>query len=320
MELQKLLQDEIREGLYRITISGPRGDSEVSKVRIRPVEIKGKLLFQCQETVGTKEFHKNMTKDDVITRISDWMNGTFKQMQLESDTCTASVLVSKKGTMTIKKKPHMKGTGKPVNLAHNRKKRYILEEGIPVPFLQDLGVMTKEGKIVRTRYDKFRQINRFLEFIEDILPQLPSDREITILDFGCGGGFPGIPLAILFPECKFKLIDGTGKKIRVCNEVATAINLQNLKAEHLRGEDEKGKYDFVVSRAVMQLPDLMKIIKKNFKQKGQNALPNGLLCLKGGNLKEELKQYFKISEITPLSTFFDEEWFSQDKQLVYVPA
>ena len=143
MELQKLLQDEIREGLYRITISGPRGDSEVSKVRIRPVEIKGKLLFQCQETVGTKEFHKNMTKDDVITRISDWMNGTFKQMQLEADTCTASVLVSKKGTMTIKKKPHMKGTGKPVNLAHNRKKRYILEEGIPVPFLQDLGVMTK---------------------------------------------------------------------------------------------------------------------------------------------------------------------------------
>ena len=89
MELQKLLQDEIREGLYRITISGPRGDSEVSKVRIRPVEIKGKLLFQCQETVGTKEFHKNMTKDDVITRIRDWMNGTFKQMQLESDTCTA---------------------------------------------------------------------------------------------------------------------------------------------------------------------------------------------------------------------------------------
>lgn len=202
MELQKLLQDEIREGLYRITISGPRGDSEVSKVRIRPVEIKGKLLFQCQETVGTKEFHKNMTKDDVITRISDWMNGTFKQMQLESDTCTASVLVSKKGTMTIKKKPHMKGTGKPVNLAHNRKKRYILEEGIPVPFLQDLGVMTKEGKIVRTRYDKFRQINRFLEFIEDILPQLPSDREITILDFGCRKSYLTFAMYYYFRELK----------------------------------------------------------------------------------------------------------------------
>ena len=139
-----------------------------------------------------------------------------------------------------------------------------------------------------------------------------------ILDFGCGGGFPGIPLAI--PECRFKLIDGTGKKIRVCNEVAEAIGLKNLKAEHLRGEEEKGKYDFVVSRAVMQLPDLMKIIKKNFKKTQQNALPNGLLCLKGGNLNEELKSYSRVAEITPLSTFFDEEWFAQDKQLVYVPC
>lgn len=141
-----------------------------------------------------------------------------------------------------------------------------------------------------------------------------------ILDFGCGGGFPGVPLAILFPDCKFKLIDGTGKKIKVATEVANAIRLENLKAEHLRGEDEKGKYDFVVSRAVMQLPDLMKIIKKNFKKTNQNALPNGLLCLKGGNLEEELKQYRNVAEITPLSTFFDEEWFAQDKQLVYVPA
>ena len=141
-----------------------------------------------------------------------------------------------------------------------------------------------------------------------------------ILDFGCGGGFPGVPLAILFPDSKFKLIDGTGKKIKVATEVANAIGLENLKAEHLRGEDEKGKYDFVVSRAVMQLPDLMKIIKKNFKKTNQNALPNGLLCLKGGNLEEELKQYRNVAEITPLSTFFDEEWFAQDKQLVYVPA
>lgn len=141
-----------------------------------------------------------------------------------------------------------------------------------------------------------------------------------ILDFGCGGGFPGIPLAILFPECRFKLIDGTGKKIRVATEVANAIGLKNLKAEHLRGEEEKGKYDFVVSRAVMQLPDLMKIIKKNFKKTQRNALPNGLLCLKGGNLEEELKVYRHIADITPLSTFFDEEWFRQDKQVVYVPC
>lgn len=141
-----------------------------------------------------------------------------------------------------------------------------------------------------------------------------------ILDFGCGGGFPGIPLAILFPECRFKLIDGTGKKIKVATEVASAIGLDNVNAEHLRGEEEKGKFDFVVSRAVMQLPDLMKIVKKNFKKAQQNALPNGLICLKGGNLGEELKSYAKVAEVTPLSDFFEEEWFKQDKQIVYVPA
>lgn len=254
MELQKLLQDEIREGLYRITISGPRGDSEVSKVRIRPVEIKGKLLFQCQETVGTKEFHKNMTKDDVITRISDWMNGTFKQMQLESDTCTASVLVSKKGTMTIKKKPHMKGTGKPVNLAHNRKKRYILEEGIPVPFLQDLGVMTKEGKIVRTRYDKFRQINRFLEFIEDILPQLPSDREITILDFDCGKSYLTFAMYYYLHVLKKYSIRVIGldlKKdvIALCNRLSKKFGFENLTFLHgdIAGYEGVDQVDMVVT-------------------------------------------------------------------------
>ena len=254
MELQKLLQDEIREGLYRITISGPRGDSEVSKVRIRPVEIKGKLLFQCQETVGTKEFHKNMTKDDVITRIRDWMNGTFKQMQLESDTCTASVLVSKKGTMTIKKKPHMKGTGKPVNLAHNRKKRYILEEGVKVPFLQDLGVMTQDGKIVHTRFDKFRQINRFLEFIEDILPQLDRGRELTILDFGCGKSYLTFAMYCYLHELKkydIRIIglDLKSEVIRHCNELAEKYRYEKL--QFLEGDiaDYEGvnRVDMVVT-------------------------------------------------------------------------
>ncbi|MBQ2951797.1 MAG: 16S rRNA (guanine(527)-N(7))-methyltransferase RsmG [Prevotella sp.] len=140
----------------------------------------------------------------------------------------------------------------------------------------------------------------------------------NILDFGTGGGFPGVPLAIMFPECNFKLIDGTGKKIRVAQEVANAIGLENCHPTHLRGEDEKGEYDFVVSRAVMQLPDLMKIIRKNISKKQQNAMINGLICLKGGDMQAETAQFKNIVEITDISTWFEEEWFV-GKQLVYVP-
>jgi len=139
-----------------------------------------------------------------------------------------------------------------------------------------------------------------------------------ILDFGTGGGFPGIPLAILFPECHFKLIDGTGKKIRVAQEVATAIGLKNCQPEHLRGEDEKGKYDFVVSRAVMPLPDLVKIVRKNISKTQRNAAGNGIFCLKGGELQQELQPFHKIVEVTPISTWFSEEWF-QTKNVIYLP-
>ena len=140
-----------------------------------------------------------------------------------------------------------------------------------------------------------------------------------ILDFGTGGGFPGIPLAILFPECHFKLIDGTGKKIRVAQEVANAIGLKNCQPEHLRGEEEKGKYDFVVSRAVMPLPDLMKIVRKNISKTQRNALPNGVICLKGGDLQAELRPFYKIVETTDIGTLFKEEWF-KEKNVIYLPC
>ncbi len=140
-----------------------------------------------------------------------------------------------------------------------------------------------------------------------------------VLDFGTGGGFPGIPLAIMFPEVSFKMIDGTGKKIRVVNEVANAIELKNVEAVHLRGEEEKGKYDFVVSRAVMPLPDLMKIIKKNFAKDCNNSLPNGLLCLKGGNVESEMQPYRKIAEAIEITNWFDNDWF-KEKFIIYVPA
>ena len=139
-----------------------------------------------------------------------------------------------------------------------------------------------------------------------------------ILDFGTGGGFPGVPLAILFPECRFKLIDGTGKKIHVAQEVAAAIGLKNCRAEHLRGEDERGRFDFVVSRAVMPLPDLVKIVRKNISKKQQNATPNGIVCLKGGNLEAEVQPFRNIVEVMPISNWFEEEWF-KEKNVVYLP-
>ena len=139
-----------------------------------------------------------------------------------------------------------------------------------------------------------------------------------ILDFGTGGGFPGIPLAIMFPECNFKLIDGTGKKIKVVNAVAQAIGLKNVEAVHLRGEEEKGKFDFVVSRAVMPLPNLVKIVRKNISTSQRNALPNGLICLKGGNLVAETQPFKNKVQLTPISQWFDNEWFN-DKHLIYLP-
>ena len=139
-----------------------------------------------------------------------------------------------------------------------------------------------------------------------------------ILDFGTGGGFPGIPLAILFPDCEFKLIDGTGKKIRVAQEVAQAIGLTNCHPEHLRGEDERGQYHFVVSRAVMPLPDLVKIVRKNIAKPQLNALPNGILCLKGGDLQAETQPFRNIVETTDISTFFAEDWY-KGKYVIYLP-
>lgn len=140
----------------------------------------------------------------------------------------------------------------------------------------------------------------------------------TILDFGTGGGFPGIPLAILFPDCRFRLIDGTGKKIRVAQEISNAIGLTNCEPVHERGEEERGHFDFVVSRAVMPLPDLVKIVRKNISSQQHNAMANGIICLKGGSIDNELQTYRKTVEVQPISTWFGEEWFDK-KYVIYLP-
>ena len=141
----------------------------------------------------------------------------------------------------------------------------------------------------------------------------------TILDVGTGGGFPGIPLAIALPHCRFRLIDGTGKKIRVAQEVIKATGLTNCEAVHRRGEEERGHYDFVVSRAVMPLPDLLKIVRKNIAKEQRNAAANGVICLKGGVLDDELRSFRRVAEVQEISTWFEEEWF-KEKFVVYVPA
>ena len=141
----------------------------------------------------------------------------------------------------------------------------------------------------------------------------------NILDFGTGGGFPGIPLAIMFPEVNFKLIDGTGKKIKVATEIAKAIGLKNVVAEHLRGEEEREKYDFIVSRAVMQLSDMIRLMRKNISRTQHNALPNGFITLKGGDLTEETKPYKNIVNVLPLSEWFEEDWF-KGKNIIYIPC
>lgn len=139
-----------------------------------------------------------------------------------------------------------------------------------------------------------------------------------ILDVGTGGGFPGVPLAIFFPECHFMLVDSIGKKVRVATEVSNAIGLKNIEFKHCRAEEEKGKYDFVVSRAVMPLGDLIKIIRKNISTEQRNSLPNGIICLKGGELEGEVHQFKKYAEIDDLKSFFNEEFFDT-KKIVYVP-
>lgn len=140
-----------------------------------------------------------------------------------------------------------------------------------------------------------------------------------ILDMGTGGGFPGIPLAILFPEAKFELIDGTGKKIRVATEVAQATGLKNVTALHRRGEEEHGKFDFVVSRAVMPLPELMKLVRKNIAKRSGNAIGNGVIVLKGGDIKEEIKPFTKIVEVEEISQWFSDDWF-KEKYVIYIPV
>lgn len=187
--LNDFLDKLINKQLIQAVLSGQREKEGAARVKIRPVELKGEIWYQASAFEGTKVLHSNYTREGICEYLEKSLGGSFSQLQVQGAEIDGTVLVSKKGRMTIKTKEHSKSKSPVQILSHNRVKRYILKEGIPVPFLVDLGVMTSSGKVVASRYDKFRQINRFLEYVEDILPELPKDREVTILDFGCGKSY-----------------------------------------------------------------------------------------------------------------------------------
>ena len=244
-EIKKLLKEVLNREFIRAVISSPKekegtavllecGTEPVQgilKIKVRPLEKRGELMFQLEAFTKTQAFHKNLTVEETKDELAKLLE-EFRQVQVETVSEDITVLISKKGKATIKRK-RKKVQAKAADLSHNRKKKYILEEGIVVPFLQDLGVMTQDGKIVRTKMDKFRQINRFLEFVEDILPQLDKDRELTLLDFGCGKSYLTFAMYYYLKVLKkydIRIIglDLKSEVIRHCNELAEKYGYEKL--------------------------------------------------------------------------------------------
>ena len=253
--LQNFLKEQFDDGMMLAVLSGQRKkEPDVpSRVRIRPVEIRGERVFQATATVGTKAIHKNYTLEEVLSYVEASLTDGFSQLQIQGQMKDGTVLVSKKGKQTIKTRPHE--ALEPVKIqSHNRVKQYILKEGIPVPFLVDLGVMNKEGKVHTHSYDKFKQINRFLEFIEDVLPSLQKNREVTILDFGCGKSYLTFAMYYYLKELKGYDVNIIGLDlkedvIKKCSGLALKYGYEKL--HFLQGDiaDYEGvnKVDMVVT-------------------------------------------------------------------------
>ena len=230
-KIEELLYKYLNEELIQIVISNPRTKAEAVKISLRPVLLREKLVFQASIRQKEKEFHRNLLLSEAVQQIVVWMKD-YRQLEVFSGMGQASVLVSKKGKVTIKDKktPHCV---KDRDLSHNRKKKYILDPEKSVDFLVDLGVQTKEGRIVHAKYDKFRQINRFLEFIEDVLPELPREREVTILDFGCGKSYLTFAMYHYLKELKGYQVHIIGLDLKEdvishCQELAKRYGYQGL--------------------------------------------------------------------------------------------
>lgn len=233
MDITQLLDICISDKLIDMVISGQKNKSEdkAVKVRIRPVILKNEIEYQVSEFVGRKVLHSNHSAADV-KKIIDYMTEDFKQAQINMTDAAATILSSKSKTLTCKyKKAGQLKVQR--DLSHNRTKKYIIQEGKPVAFMIDLGVMGQDGKIIRTRYDKFRQINRFLEYIEDILPKLDKERELTIIDFGCGKSYLTFAMYYYLKELKGYNIRIIGLDLKAdviehCNELRTRYGYDKL--------------------------------------------------------------------------------------------
>ena len=234
MDITQLLDICISDKLIDMVISGQKNKSEdkAVKVRIRPVILKNEIEYQVSEFVGRKVLHSNHSAADVKKKIIDYMTEDFKQAQINMTDAAATILSSKSKTLTCKyKKAGQLKVQR--DLRHNRTKKYIIQEGKPVAFMIDLGVMGQDGKIIRTRYDKFRQINRFLEYIEDILPKLDKERELTIIDFGCGKSYLTFAMYYYLKELKGYNIRIIGLDLKAdviehCNELRTRYGYDKL--------------------------------------------------------------------------------------------
>ena len=191
-KLRALLEESLTGELYQMTAGGPRKKDGDIRLKVRPVMLGDRLLFQLENFRGNQVFHRNLAKEEAEQAVLEAM-ADFRQLSVKTRRFEAEAMVSKKGKVTVKRRETVPGQAgnvpDPLRMAHNRKKKYILEEGKPVPFLVDLGVQTADGRTVKSRYDKFRQINRFLEFVADVMPILPKDRCVRIIDFGCGKSY-----------------------------------------------------------------------------------------------------------------------------------
>ena len=249
--LNNILKKSLNKEFLSAIISNPREKGGIVKIKIRPVEHKDNILYQCEEHRNNQVFHHNLNEEEAAGYIENAMQ-EFKQMQMETRKFRYQVLVSKKGKITIKKKNSVKREGR--ELSHNRTKKYILEEGRPVAFLKDLGVQTGDGQIIKSRYDKFRQINRFLEFIADIMPILPKERCVRIIDFGCGKSYLTFAMYYYLHElCGLDIritgLDLKKEVIRNCSKLAEKYGYTGL--EFMQGDiaDYTGeeKVDMVVT-------------------------------------------------------------------------